>query len=84
MEAACTHAARAACSRRQIMQHTPLRETDPKDVGSDLKIEMGAMIAAVTIFIVLMVVESYRFGVMWLMATLLAFGIWRIGKANFH
>jgi hypothetical protein len=66
------------------MRHTPLRETDPKDVGSDMKIEMGAVIAAVTIFIALMFMESYRFGVMWLMAALFAFGIWRIGKANFR
>jgi hypothetical protein len=60
------------------------RERDPKDVGRDLKLEMGAVIAAGAIFIVLMFMESYRFGVMWLMAALFAFGIWRIGKANFR
>ena len=65
------------------MRHTSSGETDPKDVGRDLKLEMGAVIVAITVFIVLMFMESYRFGVMWLMAALFAFGIWRIGKTNF-
>jgi hypothetical protein len=66
------------------MGTTIQREKDPKDVGRDLKIEMGAVVAAVVIFITLMFMESYRFGVMWLMAAVFAFGIWRIGKATFR
>jgi len=60
------------------------RDDDPKDVGRDLKIEMGAVVAAGAIFITLMFMESYRFGVMWLLAAVFAFGMWRIGKATFR
>jgi hypothetical protein len=61
---------------------TSHHEHDPKDVGSDLKLEMGAVVVAGATFIVLMFMESYRFGVLWLMAALFVFGIWRIGKAD--
>lgn len=49
----------------------------------DMKIEMAAVLVGVAIFVGMLFFDAYTLSVLWLMAALFAFGIWRIGKAQF-
>lgn len=66
------------------MQDMISREKDTKDVGRAMKVEMAALITMATVFIALSWAQAHVYATMWLIGSVFAFGIWRIGKADLH
>lgn len=70
-------------SNVQPRSHLPHREPDPTAVDRWIKAEMGYLVVSVAVLIVLLFSARLIWAVIWFMATLFMFGIWRIAKGQF-
>jgi hypothetical protein len=62
----------------------PRRERSPFSLDRDFKAETAYVVIGIGVWIGLMVTDHLLWAVAWFMATLFMFGIWRIGRADFH
>lgn len=63
--------------------HRTRRERSPFSLDRDFKAEMGYLVLSISVWIALVVTDRWLWAVAWFMATLLMFGIWRIGRSEF-
>jgi hypothetical protein len=66
------------------MESKRLQPDTPIDVDRGFKIEMAVILVALNTFAVFLFLEAYFYAVLLLIASLFAFGIWRIGQARFE
>jgi len=65
-------------------QKTPRRERSPFALDRDFKLETAYLLLGIAVWIGLLVTGRLVWAVAWFMAGLVSFGIWRIGRSEFH
>lgn len=68
---------------RAQTKNTPRRERSPFAFDRDFKLETAYVLLGIAVWIGLIVTGRLVWAVAWFMATLVSFGIWRIGRGEF-